>query len=85
MVILELAKNFKYCDFNDEHRCKNASYYGGFQILDAALQSKLRSGGAELFKKVGSMFWKGNFNISKISFPIKCTAPLSILEIMPES
>ena len=31
------------------------------------------------------MFWKGNFNISKISFPIKCTAPLSILEIMPES
>lgn len=36
MVILGLANNFKYCDFNDEYRCKNASYYGGFQMLDAA-------------------------------------------------
>ena len=36
-------------------------------------------------KNLGSSVWSGKFNLTKMSFPIKCMAPVSILEIMPES
>ena len=85
LLIVEFAKNFNFLPYNDEYRCPNAGYYGGFQLLDNAVCSKLRSAGKELVKKLGSNIWSGNFNLTKMSFPIKCMAPCSILEIMPES
>ena len=32
---------------------------------------------------IGKKLFSGNFDITKISFPIKCGAPISVLEIMP--
>ena len=36
--------------------------------------SCIRSAGSEIFKNIGANIWKGNFNISKLSFPLKASA-----------
>lgn len=69
----------------DDYRSPDASYYGGFQCLDYAISSKLRSAGTELLKKMGKQIFNGKFNLISTSFPIKCMAPISVLEQMPTS
>jgi hypothetical protein len=34
-------------------------------------------------KMVGKKLFTGNFDLTKTSFPIKCMAPISTLELMP--
>ena len=46
---------------------------------DAELQSRLRSAGKEILKTVGKKILSGKFNLTTISFPIKCMCPKSIL------
>ena len=53
----------------------NAGYYGGFQLLDGALTSKMRSAGKEILKTVGKKILSGKFNLTTVSFPIKCMCP----------
>lgn len=43
----------------------------------------MRSAGTEIVKMVGKKLFSGNTDLTKISFPIKCMAPISTLEIMP--
>jgi len=43
------------------------------------LTSRLRSAGKEILKSVGRQLLNGQFNLTTISFPIKCMCPLSIL------
>ena len=57
--LLELALNFKPSQYSDEHRDPDASSYGGFQILDQELQTKLRSAGKELLIAAGRKILNG--------------------------
>jgi hypothetical protein len=50
--------------------------------LDSELTSRLRSAGKEILKSVGKKILSGKFNLTTISFPIKCMCPKSMLEIM---
>jgi hypothetical protein len=78
----EIAKAvaFKPSTLSDDYRDPNGSYYGGFQCLDYAISSRLRSAGTELVKQVGRQMFNGKFNLVGISFPIKCMAPMTVLE-----
>lgn len=80
--VLALAKKFKPFNRSDDYRCPNASYYGGFQLMDKTIQSKLRSAGTELIKSAGRQILSGSFNLTRISFPIKCMTHVTMLEIM---
>jgi hypothetical protein len=42
----------------------------------------LRSAGKEILKNVGKKILSGKFNLTTISFPIKCMCPLSMLEVI---
>jgi hypothetical protein len=46
------------------------------------LTKKHRSAGKEILKSVGKKILSGKFNLTTISFPIKCMCPASIMEIM---
>jgi len=81
--VLELARVWKpFKHRTDDYRCRNASSYGGFQLLDKAIQTKLRSAAVELVKSAGKMIFSGSFNLTRISFPIKCMTHVSMLECM---
>ena len=85
MRALELqnfAKQFVKSDLAGDHRCPNAGSYGGFVCRDAVLQKRLRSCATEIMKMVGKKLFSGQ-DLTKISFPIKCMAPTSTLELMP--
>ena len=77
-----VAKEFKGFERNDDYRDPNAAYYGGFQLTDYELTSKLRSAGKELLKSIGKKILSGKFNLTTISFPIKCMCPISMLELV---
>jgi hypothetical protein len=51
-------------------------------LLDNELTSRLRSAGKEILKSVGKKILSGKFNLTTISFPIKCMCPKSLLEAM---
>lgn len=36
-ALVELAKAFVPYEHTDDHKCANAGYYGGFQLLDKEL------------------------------------------------
>ena len=79
---MKLAKEFKHYKHKDDYRDPSAGYYGGFQLNNAELTSKHRSAGKEILKSVGKKILSGKFNLTTISFPIKCMCPKSMLEIM---
>lgn len=81
--IREMAKRFVPSKLSGDYRCPNAGYYGGFTYTDAALLKRLRSAATEIVKMVGKKLFSGSTDLTKISFPIKCMAPISTLEIMP--
>jgi len=81
--VQELALQFNTSNLKDDHKCEKAGYYGGFTCTDAALQKRLRSAATEIIKMVGKKIFTGQTDLTRISFPIKCMAPISALEIMP--
>ena len=46
--VLELAKNPLFFEKLDDFRAEKASGYGGFQIIDYEIQSKLRSAASDI-------------------------------------
>ena len=80
----KLAKAFKgFRQYKgDDYKAADAGYYGGFDLKDSELSSRLRSAGKEILKSVGKKILSGKFNLTTISFPIKCMCPLSILEVI---
>ena len=80
----KLAKAFKgFSQYKGEdYKAADAGYYGGFDLKDPELSSRLRSAGKEILKSVGKKILSGKFNLTTISFPIKCMCPLSILEVI---
>jgi len=77
--VIAKAESFKPINRHDDHRALDASPYGGFQLLDKELTSRMRSAGKELIKQVGKKILSGQFNLTTISFPIKCMCSKSIL------
>ncbi len=51
-------------------------------MTDNELTSRLRGAGKEILKSVGKKILSGKFNLTTISFPIKCMCPKSMLEVM---
>ena len=78
-----MAKQFKPSQYSDDSKCSEASYYGGFQLLDAELTTRLRGAGKELIMMAGKKILNGEFDLTKISFPIKCMCPQSLLQTIP--
>ena len=74
---------FKPSQYSDDSKCSEASYYGGFQLLDAELTTRLRGAGKELIMMAGKKILNGEFDLTKISFPIKCMCPQSLLQTIP--
>lgn len=77
--IIEVTRTFRPFDTNDDFRVEDAGYYGGFQLLDNELSSRLRSAGKELLLRVGKSILSGKFNLTTITFPIKCMCPMTML------
>jgi hypothetical protein len=51
-------------------------------LKDSELCTRLRSAGKEILKSVGKQILSGKFNLTTISFPIKCMCPTSMLELI---
>ena len=77
--VLGEAKNFTPSPFNDDHRCENASSYGGYQLLDDVVNAKLRSVGVSIMSKAVSDVWKGCFSMKSLAFPMKATSGMTEL------
>ena len=74
--ILALAAAYTYfTQHSDEFRDELASDGGGFELRDTAQQDLLRSAFTELLTVVGRKILNGDFNLTRISFPIRCMAP----------
>ena len=65
---------------SDDFRTPKACKDGGFELLDKNITGKLRSAGKEVVKSVGKAVLSGKFNLTNISFPIKCMQPTTILQ-----
>ena len=77
--MLELARQWTVSEYSDDKKCENAGYYGGFQLTDAETTSRLRGAAKELIVMAGKKILNGEFNLTKISFPIKCMCPKTLL------
>lgn len=78
--IWALVKSFNGVPAKDEARCDN-SYKSGGQIRpDPETVKNIRSLGKEIIKEIGRKIISGSFNLTTISFPIKCMIPKSALE-----
>lgn len=64
---------------NDDYRASDAHKDGGFAFDDQAILAKYRSALKDLIKQVGRMIISGNFEVYKVSFPIRCMSSRSIL------
>ena len=77
--ILEQARQWTVSEYDDDKKCGNAGYYGGFQLTDDEVTGRLRGAAKELIVMAGKKILNGEFNLTKISFPIKCMCPKTVL------
>ena len=77
--LLEKAKQWKVSEYSGDHRDEDAGYYGGFQLLDQEITTRLRGAAKELLFMAGKKILNGEFNLTRISFPIKCMCSMSVL------
>lgn len=61
-------------------RAEHASSYGGFELYEPVQTAKLRSAFGILLSKAGEKILNGDFNLTRISFPIQCMSCKSSLE-----
>eukprot|EP00826_Nyctotherus_ovalis_P019303 TRINITY_DN1592_c0_g1_i2.p1 TRINITY_DN1592_c0_g1~~TRINITY_DN1592_c0_g1_i2.p1 ORF type:complete len:552 (+),score=118.38 TRINITY_DN1592_c0_g1_i2:695-2350(+) len=78
--IVEKAKTQGYSKYKDEFRVPPADDVGGLPLVDKKVTELLRGVATEFIKQFFSRIIRGNFNLTTISFPIKCMRPVSILE-----
>ena len=77
-----MAKDWKPSERSDDVKDPNAGYYGGFQLTDEETTTRMRGAATELVKMAGKKILSGDFNLTRISFPIKCMCPKSILQTL---
>ena len=80
--MLALAKAWKPSEHSDDSKDANAGYYGGFQLTDEATIARMRGAAKELVLMAGKKILNGEFNLTRISFPIKCMCPKTILQTL---
>lgn len=78
--IIEKAKAHGFSKYNDDYRVPPADKVGGLPLIDKKVTETLRNVAKEYLKQFFSRILRGNFNLTTISFPIKCMRPISILE-----
>lgn len=83
MEAISYAETFKPSKFSDDYISDLAYRKGGLALHDKDQASKLRSSGMEVVKQIGYKIFKADFNLTAISFPIKCMEPKTILEVLP--
>lgn len=66
----------------DDSRSENASGYGGFELTDDDLLGRHRSVISEMVSKAGRKLLSGDFNLTRISFPIRCMSKDSAISVM---
>ncbi len=78
--ILAKAQAWGISKFKDEFRQPPADTTGGMPLVDKKVMEVLRSVAKEYLKEIFGRLFSGNFNLTTISFPIKCMRPISLLE-----
>lgn len=79
---MNIISNFKGIQRSDDYRSPDAYKNGGFALTDPVILTKYRSAGKEIIKKVGRQILNGQFNLTNVSFPIKCMQHETILQIV---
>lgn len=79
-TIIEQAKMLKYSKYKDDYRVIENDKVGGIPLIDKKVMQLLRDVAKEYLKQFFGRIFSGNFNLTTISFPIKCMRPLSLLE-----
>ena len=69
-----------YTSLTDDYRVQGANKSGGFSLLDPIVVTKIRSVGTEILKQLGKKILSGNFNLTHISFPIRCMQASTVLQ-----
>ena len=82
--LLQMAKEFKPSQLTDEYRDPEAAKDGGFPFTDAELIARYRNAFKDVAKQVGRQIFSGKFDLSKCTFPIKCMAPVTLLNLIPK-
>ena len=80
-VICELAKLVGPSEWSGNYRCDNAYNKGGFELKNDEATQRMRGAMKEFVKLIGKKFWSGDFNLTRTSFPIKCMAKNTQLEM----
>ena len=80
-AIQAYARKLQHSEWQGPFRCPNACESGGFQLLDAESNSRMRGAFKEFAKLIGRKIFSGDFNLMRTSFPIKCMAKNSQLEM----
>jgi Oxysterol-binding protein len=57
---------------NDDYRVPSAYKSGGIGLTDEKMQNKIRSVGKELVREIGRKLLNGDFNLTRVSVPIRC-------------
>jgi len=78
--ILEKARTLGFSKRRDEYRVQPSDEIGGITLLDQKVLSTLRAVAKEYLKQLFGKIFSGQFNLTTISFPIKCMRPISLLE-----
>ena len=84
LELLNLAKEFQPSKLTDEYRDPEAAKDGGFPFTDAELIARYRNAFKDVVKQVGRQIFSGKFDLSKCTFPIKCMAPVTLLNLIPK-
>ena len=78
--LIEKAKNFKPLKVYDKYRCPNAHKNGDFPLNDVETMNNLRSAVKNCIAQIGRTILSGQFDLTRVSFPIWCMAPRSVLQ-----
>ena len=69
---IDCAENWSCIQPKDDYRVGCSHKSGGLSLLDQTIVSKIRSVGTEILKQLGKKLLSGNFNLTQVSFPIRC-------------
>lgn len=73
------AVAFEPLSLDDDYRTPNGNSSGGLTLLDQDELRKIRSVGKEILRELGKKILSGNFNLTRVSFPIKCMSSRTAL------
>ncbi len=80
--IMARAKNFQKISLNDDYRVPEAYKKGGFGLTDEVTLGKYRSAAKHMIALVGKKILTGHFNLTTVSFPIRCMQHQTILQVV---